>query len=316
MTPFWTSSGRFSRLLSHTELRSVFPRKHTSGSGTSSKRSSRILTSASSAMSGFCGLPVPSFFMASGAHHVVDGYEPPRARAFDRGEVYPQLLRSTPGGVCGPRLLSALLLASSGLLGRLPHGLLSLLGCLSGGVLSLARYLSDLIGGLSRCLLCLARHLTGGVLGLLGCSSRGVLYLLNRLSGGILCSLRGLSGGTVLRDFGLLLAGPVTHRLGRLYHVHDDDTSVGARALDLREVHAQLPCLAPGRVRCFDLPLTPDLVRVQVGDVLLRLADTVLHCRVVVHQLLKQHLEGFFSPPRNLVRQVLQRGTVLFYLLL
>src|SRR3712207_5536103 len=154
MTPFWTSSGRFSRLLSHTELRPVFPWKHTSGSGTSSKRSSRILTSASSAMSGFCGLPVPSFFMASGAHHVVDGYEPPRARAFDRGEVYPQLPRSTPGGVSGPGLLAALLLASSGLLGRLPRGLLSLLGCLSGCVLSL-------LGGLTGVILVLARHLAG-----------------------------------------------------------------------------------------------------------------------------------------------------------
>src|SRR5829696_5804594 len=125
MTPFWTSSGRFSRLLSHTELRSVFPRKHTSGSGTSSKRSSRILTSASSAMSGFRGLPVPSFFMASGARHVLDGYEPPGARASDCGEVYPQLLRFAPGGVCDPRPLGSVS----------PSGLLPLLGRLSGGVL-------------------------------------------------------------------------------------------------------------------------------------------------------------------------------------
>src|ERR671910_3525965 len=164
MTHSWTSSGKFSRLLLHTELRPVFPWKRTSGSGTSSKCSSCILTSASSAMSGFCGLPVPSFFMALGAHHVPNGYEPPRARAFDRGEVYPQLLRSTPGGVCSPRLLG-----SSGLLGRLPHGLLSLLGCLaggllsllgrsSGGILGLARHLACLIGYLPRCLLGLACH--------------------------------------------------------------------------------------------------------------------------------------------------------------
>src|SRR3712207_1391230 len=134
MTPSCTSSGRFSRLLFHTEVRRVLPWKHTSGSGTSSKCSSRILTSASNAISGFCGLPVPSFFMVSGANHVVDGYEPPGARAFDRREVYPQLLRSTPSGVCCPRLLGA----TSGLLGCLPHSLLSLLGRLSGGVLSLA----------------------------------------------------------------------------------------------------------------------------------------------------------------------------------
>src|SRR5829696_6048476 len=156
MTPFWTSSGRFSRLLLHTELRLVFPSKRTSGSGTSSKCSSRILTSASSAMSGFCGLPVPSFFMALGAHHVPDSYEPPRARAFYRGEVYPQLPRSTPGGVCGPRLLgSASLLAA----GQAAYGLLGL-----------ARHLAGLI-----------RDLAGGVLDLLGCSSSGILSLAGRL---------------------------------------------------------------------------------------------------------------------------------------
>src|SRR5215212_6847957 len=149
MTPSWTSSGRFSRLLLHTELRLVFPSKRTSGSGTSSKCSSRILTSASSAMSGFCGLPVPSFFMASGARHVFDGYEPPVARALDSGEVYAHLLRPAFSGVRDPRLLGSF---SSG---GLPYGLLSLLGRLPGGILGLARHLSGLI-----------RDLTGGVLGL------------------------------------------------------------------------------------------------------------------------------------------------------
>src|SRR5215212_9637061 len=158
MTPSWTSSGRFSRLLFHTELRSVFPRKRTFGSGTSSKCSSRILTSASSAMSGCSGLPVPSFFIASGANHVIDGYEPPRARASDRGEVYPQLLSFTPGGVCGPRflgsvspgglppLLGCLARHLPSLLGRLPHRLLALLGRLACRVLHALRYLPDLIG--------------------------------------------------------------------------------------------------------------------------------------------------------------------------
>src|SRR5215212_5202220 len=147
MTPSWTSSGRFSRLLFHTELRSVFPRKRTFGSGTSSKCSSRILTSASSAMSGCSGLPVPSFFIASGANHVIDGYEPPRARASDRGEVYPQLLSFTPGGVCGPRFLGSV---SPGglppLLGCLACHLLALLGRLACRVLHALRYLPDLVG--------------------------------------------------------------------------------------------------------------------------------------------------------------------------
>ena len=114
-----------------------------------------------------------------------------------------------------------------------------------------------------------------------------------------------------------LASGPglVFHRLGRLYHVADDDTSVTARALDLREVYAPLRCLAAGRVRGLDLALAPDLVRVQVGDVLLRLVDALLHGPVVVHQLLEKCLERFFSTTRDLVRQALQRGTVLPYVL-
>src|SRR5215210_951261 len=143
----------------------VFPRKRTSGSGTSSKRNSSILTSASKAMSGFCGLPVPSFFMTSGTRHVLDGYEPPRARAFDRGQVYPQLLRSTPGGVCGLRLLCSVSLSDlSCLIGDLPGNLLSLLGCLPCSVLGLTRYLSCLIGGLPCNLLGLSSSLPRSVL--------------------------------------------------------------------------------------------------------------------------------------------------------
>src|SRR5918994_666110 len=158
MTHSWTSSGKFSRLLSHTELRSVFPRKRTSGSGTFSKCSSRILTSASSAMSGFCGLPVPSFFIASGTRHILEGYKPPRTRALNLGEVHAHLLGFTPGGVCGLRLLS-----SDGVLGLL-SSLLSLLGYSSCGVLSLARHLTDLVCGLSDSLLRLSRCLSGRIL--------------------------------------------------------------------------------------------------------------------------------------------------------
>src|ERR687897_908462 len=181
MTHSWTSSGTFSRLLSHTELRSVFPRKRTSGSGTFSKCSSRILTSASSAMSGFCGLPVPSFFIASGTRHILEGYKPPRTRALNLGEVHAHLLGFTPGGVCGLRLLGSL--PSDGALGLL-GSLLSLLGYSSCGVLSLARHLTGLVGGLSR-----------DLLGLPG-----------SLSSGVLRSLHGLASGPIL-------AGPVFHLL-------------------------------------------------------------------------------------------------------
>jgi hypothetical protein len=252
----------------------------------------------------------PRLLLVRGLLHVPDGDAPTSPGTLHLGEVHTQLLGLLLGGLRGVRLLAALLLASSGLLGHLPRGLLSLLGCLpcsllsllgrlpdgvlrllgrsSGGILGLARHLSGLIRDLTGGVLGLARYLpdligdsahktsdaallllaaagepaygvlglarylsdlTGGllglpdcltccVLGLLGCSSRGVLYLSNNLSGSILRSLRGLSGGTVPRDFGPLLAGPVSHRLGRLYHVADDDTSVGARALDLREVYA------------------------------------------------------------------------------
>ena len=120
--------------------------------------------------------------------------------------------------------------------------------------------------------------------------------------------MRGLASGPIL-------AASVFHRLGGLHHVADDDTSVAARALDLREVYAPLLCLAAGRVGGLDLSLAPDLIRVQVGDVLLRLVDALLHGRVVAHQLLEKCLEGFLSTPRNLVRQTLKRGAVLSYVL-
>src|SRR5918993_2332377 len=311
MTHSWTSSGKFSRLLSHTELRPVFPRKRTSGSGTFSKCNSRILTSASSAISGFCGLPVPSFFMASGTRHILEGYEPPRARAFDCREVYAELLRFTPGGVRGLRLIASG--SASGILG-LPDLLgdptertsaLLLAACEPAyGILNAPDGLPGLIG-----------CLTGCVLGLLGGSASGVLGLacylpglLGDLSGRVLRSLHGLASR-------LFTAGPVFHRLGRFHHVADDDTAVAARALDLRQVYAPLPCLAAGRVRGLDLALAPDLIRVQVGDVLLRFVDALLHGRVVVHQLLKKCLEGFLSATRDLVGQVLQRGTILSYVL-
>src|SRR5215218_3011111 len=168
----------------------VFPRKFTFGSGTFSKRNSRISTLASIAMSGFRGLPVPSFFIASGTGDVPDGYEPPGASTLDRGEVQTQLLRPASGGLRGPGLLSPV--SPGGLLGLtcgLPGGvlclsrhLLRLVGHLTGGVLrllsSLARCVLGPLHGPARCRLGLARHLSGLVRGL----ARGALHALGYLA--------------------------------------------------------------------------------------------------------------------------------------
>src|SRR5829696_528007 len=143
----------------------VFPRKFTFGSGTFSKRNSRISTPASIAMSGFRGLPVPSFFIASGTGDVPDGYEPPGASTLDRGEVQTQLLSPASGGVRGPGLLSPV--SSGGLLG-LPCRVLGLLDGPAGRILGLARHLSGLIRSLARGVLDLLDGTTGGVLHTLG----------------------------------------------------------------------------------------------------------------------------------------------------
>jgi hypothetical protein len=155
---------------------------------------------------------------------------------------------------------------------------------------------------------------------LLGRTTRGVLSLasnLTRLVGCLASHLLGLPGGLTRRLLGRcpILAGPVFHSLGGLYHVADDYTSVATRTLDVRKVHAPLLRLTAGRVRGLDLTLAPDLIRVHTGDVLLRLVDAVLHGGVVVHQLLKKCLERFLPSPRYLVRQALQCGAVLAYVL-
>jgi hypothetical protein len=171
-------------------------------------------------------------------------------------------------------------------------GLTGLVGCLTDRLLGLAGYLLGLIGDLP-------------------------CYLLS-LIGRLACYLLGLVCGLAGRGLGLL-GGPILlslHRLGRLYHVADDDTPVASRALYLSEVHAALPRLAAGRVRGLDLALAPDLVRVQLGDVLLRFVDTLLDGGVVVHQFLKQCLEGLFASARDLIWQTLERGAIVFYLLL
>jgi hypothetical protein len=159
-------------------------------------------------------------------------------------------------------------------------------------------------------------HTLDGLPGLIGCLSGRVLGLACHLlslpggpSGHGLRSLRSLCSGSVFHRLGF-------HRLGRLYNVTYYDASVAASALDLREVYAPLPRLAAGRVRGLDFSLAPDLIRVQVGDVLLGLVDALLHRRVVIHQLLKECLEGFLSTTRDLVWQSLQRGTIISYVLL
>ncbi len=106
------------------------------------------------------------------------------------GEVHTQLLSLLLGGLRSVRLL---LLASSGLLGRLlsllgclTSGVLCLLGRLSGRLLSLLGHLSGLIGDLSCRLLGLPRRLSGHVLRLLGGSLCGLLDLLLGLLGSLL----------------------------------------------------------------------------------------------------------------------------------
>ena len=197
-------------------------------------------------MSGFWGLPVPSFFMASGTRHVLDGYEPPRARALDRGEVYAQLLRSTPGGVCGPRLLCSvspgglpgligdlpgLSCACCGLPGLRPPGLPASWACLACPSAGLPRRVLHALGDLpylsvtppSGPALLLAAgeptdrvlHALDGLAGLVGCLAGGVLGLLGRASCGVLGLPlpAGLLGG--LPCYLLGLPGSLSSRLLR-----------------------------------------------------------------------------------------------------
>src|SRR5918994_5224344 len=60
VTPCWTFSGRFSRSLTDTELRSGCPQNLTSVCGSSSKRSSRAFTLAEKSISGFPTPPTMS----------------------------------------------------------------------------------------------------------------------------------------------------------------------------------------------------------------------------------------------------------------
>jgi hypothetical protein len=115
------------------------------------------------------------------------------------------------GGLGGVRLL---LLASSGLLGRLARRLLTLLGSLACGVLRLLR-------GPTGHILCLACDLTC----LVGCLPCGVLRLLGCATCGVLCLARYLAG---------LISGlpcGVLHALGNLPNLICDPAQRSATAL-------------------------------------------------------------------------------------
>src|SRR3712207_690 len=174
---------------------------------------------AANAMSGLFGLPLPSFFMVSGAHHVLDGYEPAGARALDRGEVYSHLVRLTPGGVGGLRLLG--FVSPGGLPGgvlsllrHVSHGLLGLLSSPSGGVLGLPGHLPDLVGhsskGAAAVPLAIAGEPANGVLHL----PRDFPDLIGGLPGRVLRLLGGAPGG--LLGLSGHLPGLVRDLAGRL----------------------------------------------------------------------------------------------------
>jgi hypothetical protein len=240
--------------------------------------------------------------MTSGANHVLNGYEPTRARASDRGEVYPQLLRFTPGGVCGPRLPSV---SPGGLLGRLPHSLLALLGRLSRRVLHALRHLSDLVGDPAQgasdaatLLLAAAGEPAHGVLdaldglaGLAGGLTYGVLGLLGRSS----CSILGLAG--YLSD---LIGGLSSHLLGL-----PDRLTCGVLRLlgrPLRGLHYLLRSVLGGLVH-----------RVLDVHVLGRLIDHSLELPVGVDHLLYIGLRVALG---DLLRILLQLGAVVLHLAL
>jgi hypothetical protein len=178
------------------------------------------------------------------------------------------------------------------LTGRLSRGVLHLLGSISRGIL---RFLSGLPGASGSLLLrsfghachifdgdeaagtrAFAFELREVHAQLLGFAAGRVLGGLhhvadNDASSGtrafdlreIHAQLLGLSPSR-LRGVKLYLSpcGSVFCRLGKNLHIVYGDTSIGARAFDLREVYAQLPRVAAGRVRGVDLSLPPDLLRV------------------------------------------------------
>jgi hypothetical protein len=159
----------------------------------------------------------PRLLLVRGGLHVPDGDAPTSPGTLHLGEVHTQLLGLLLGRLRGVRLLAALLLASSGLLGCLPRYLLSslgclprcllsLLGCLTGGILGLARNLSGLIRDLPRCLLGLARHLSDLIRDSAQSTSDAALLAAGEPAYGILGLARHLTG----------LIGRLPNRLLRL----------------------------------------------------------------------------------------------------
>jgi hypothetical protein len=244
--------------------------------------------------------------MASGTHHVLDGYEPSGARTLDCGEVHAQLLRLTPGGVRDPRLLGSISPGGltggvlrltrylSSLISDLTGGVLSLLSRLSGGVLNTLRHLPDLVGysaqrtSTAAALLLAAAsepaygvlHTLDGLSGLIGYLTGGVLSLARYLSGLIGClshCLLGLSG---------CLSGSVLHLLRR----------------SLRSLHDLLLGILGGLIH-----------RVLDVHVLGRLIDRALELHVGVDHLLNLGLRVALG---DLLRILLQLGAVILDLAL
>jgi hypothetical protein len=232
--------------------------------------------------------------------YVPDGNAAVSPGTLHLGEVHSQLVGLLPSGVRSVRLL---LLASSGLLGRLPrdllsllgrlpHGLLSLLGRLTRRVLHALRHLPHLIGdpaqstsdaaaalllaaagepaygvldALDR-LSGLSGDLTGGVLGLAGYLSdliRGLSRRLLGLSDRLTCGVLHLLGRS-LRGLHDLLLGILGGLIHRVLDVH-----VLGRLIDhALEFHVGVDHL-------LDLGL-----RVALGDllrILLQLGAVILH---------------------------------------
>jgi hypothetical protein len=227
------------------------------------------------------------------------------------GEVHSQLVGLLPGGVRSVRLL----LAASGLLGRLPHGLLSLLGCLPHSLLSL-------LGRLSSSVLHTLRRLpnligdaannsseTTLLLAASGEPAYGVLHTLDSLSGltgDLTCCVLHLLGGS---SHGILsLAGHLPYLIcglaGCLLGLPDCLTCGVLHLLgrSLRGLHDLLLGILGGLIhRVFDV------------HVLSRLINRALELQVGVGHLLDLGLRVSLG---HLLSILLQLGAIILHLAL
>jgi hypothetical protein len=279
--------------------------------------------------------------LVRGLLHVPDGDAPVSPGALHLGEVHTQLLGLLLGCLRGVWLLTSLLLASSGLLGRLPCGLLPLLGRLAGcvlgllgcpacGFLGLARNLPGLIGGLSRYLLGLARNLSyligdsaqgtsapllatpgepaygflglaRNLPGLIGGLSRHLLGLIGGLASGLL-SLLGCSSGSFL-GLARNLPGLIGSLAGGILGL-SGDLSGGVLGL--------LGCPACGLLDLLLGLLGGLLHLVLYPNILGRLIHRALELYVRVDHLLDLGLRILWE----LLRKLLQLGAVILHLAL